>query len=51
MELYQEKLINALGKDASWKDYVNYLDRHESIKLLNSNHKRDEGYIKSLLQD
>lgn len=46
-----EKLINALGKDASWKDYVNYLDRHESIKLLNSNHKRDEGYIKSLLQD
>lgn len=46
-----EKLIKALGKDAHWKDYVNYLNKHDAVRLLNSNHTRDEGYMKSLLQD
>ena len=49
-EVIKNLIIN-LGKNASWKDYVNYLDEHETIKKINSNHKRDEGYVKSLLQD
>ena len=44
-------LILALGVNASWREYVDYLDNNKSIKDINSNHKRDEGYAKSLLND
>lgn len=44
-------LIIALGTDRSWEEYLEYLDQHPEIKEQNSNHTRNEGYAKSLLND
>ena len=46
-----KNLIDNLGKDAEWIEYIDYLDSHKDVKSLNSNHTRDEGYAKSLLND
>lgn len=46
-----KSLIEALGSDKDWKSYVKYLDAHPEIKDQNSNHTRNEGYAKSLLND
>lgn len=46
-----KQLLEALGPDKSWKEYIDYLDRHEKIKELNGHHTRNEGYQKSLLND
>lgn len=46
-----KNLITTLGPDAEWRKYVEYLDNNEDVKKLNSNHMRDEGYKKSLLND
>ena len=44
-------LIKELGTDKTWLEYINYLEMHPEIKELNSNHTRNEGYAKSLLND
>jgi len=44
-------LIEALGSNKSWNEYINYLDNNPSVRNLNSNHIRNEGYEKSLLND
>ncbi len=46
-----KKLIEALGTNKTWKEYINYLKAHKEIKALNENHSRNEGYQKSLLND
>lgn len=46
-----KRLLENVGKGADWMDYIKYLDSNKAIKALNGNHKRDEGYIKSLLND
>ena len=44
-------LIEKVGKDKSWKDYVDYLKQHKEVFDLNSMHARDEGYAKSISND
>lgn len=46
-----KSLLENVGKEADWMDYIGYLDSNKTIKALNGNYKRDEGYIKSLLND
>lgn len=46
-----ENLINNLGLDRGWCDYVNYLDKHPELMRINSKYERNEGYQKSLKQD
>jgi spore coat polysaccharide biosynthesis protein SpsF len=41
-------LIRALGKEASWLDYANYLQEHEAVREINNTITRNEGYSKSL---
>lgn len=44
-------LIESLGTERPWQDYIKYLDNNPAIRDLNSNHTRNEGYAKSLLND
>lgn len=44
-------LIEELGQELEWKEYINFLDEHPQIKQLNDFHERNEGYVKSLLND
>ena len=44
-------LIEELGQDLGWKEYIDFLDKHPKIKQLNDFHERNEGYMKSLLND
>ncbi len=46
-----EKLIEIIGTDQPWMDYVKVLESHPEIKKLNDYIKRDEGYSKSILND
>ena len=39
------------GNEFGWKDIVQFIERRSEIFDLNSNIKRDEGYLKSLAQD
>jgi spore coat polysaccharide biosynthesis protein SpsF len=39
-------LIEALGEDKLWMDYVNYLENHPQLLATNSSIKRNEGYKK-----
>ena len=41
-------LIEKLGDDKGWKDYIDYLLSHEELKSLNSNFGYNEGYQKSI---
>ena len=41
-------LIEALGTERPWKDYIDYLEMHPVIKSLNSKFGYNEGYDKSL---
>lgn len=45
-----EKLIEDLGTDKTWEEYVDYI-LSQKIDLLNSNIIRNEGYIKSIKSD
>ncbi len=45
-----EKLIVALGIDATWEEYSDYYLRH-SLGKINNQHIRNEGYLKSLKKD
>lgn len=46
-----KNLIENVGENANWEQYVDYLNIHKDVRELNSNHTRDEGYVKSLLED
>lgn len=46
-----EKLVQLLGNDKSWMDYVEALEKHPEIKDLNDHFTRNEGYEKSLIKD
>lgn len=44
-------LIDALGYDKGWLDYVNFLIKNPEVSELNNKYKRNEGYIKSINND
>lgn len=46
-----ENLINHLGVEKSFQEYVNYIETHHSVKQINQQYARNEGYEKSLLKD
>lgn len=43
-----KNIVQAIGTEASWLDYANYLQGHESVREINSTINRNEGYSKSL---
>lgn len=46
-----KSLIEALGTERSWKEYIDYLGTHPEIKSLNSKFGYNEGYDKSINND
>ena len=44
-------LIEAIGIDKPWKEYIDYLEHHPEIKGLNSKFGYNEGYAKSIRND
>lgn len=44
-------LIENLGIDKSWKEYIDYLYAHPEIKSVNSKFQNNEGYEKSIKND
>lgn len=44
-------LIQAIGIDRPWKEYIDYLEAHPEIKSLNSKFGYNEGYAKSVRND
>lgn len=44
-------LIERIGDDKNWKEYVDYLDTHLELKEINNKHSRNEGYTKSINND
>lgn len=44
-------VIEALGTERSWKEYIDYLGEHPEIKSLNSKFGYNEGYDKSVNND
>ena len=46
-----EKLVELLGTDKFWMEYVGALEQHPEIQKLNAQFKRNEGYEKSLKKD
>ena len=44
-------LIEALGTERPWKDYIDYLGAHPEIQSMNSRFGYNEGYDKSLKND
>lgn len=46
-----KKLVQDLGKEASWLDYANYLQEHDSVREINNTITRNEGYSKSLKKE
>jgi spore coat polysaccharide biosynthesis protein SpsF len=49
--LLVKALIEKLGTEKSFIEYVSYLENHINIKVLNNQHVRNEGYDKSILND
>lgn len=45
------KLVEAIGDDKSWQEYIAYLDTHKELFEINAYIKRNEGLMKSLAQD
>jgi glutamate-1-semialdehyde aminotransferase/spore coat polysaccharide biosynthesis protein SpsF (cytidylyltransferase family) len=45
------KVIEAIGDEKGWLDYVNYIDEHPALFEINSFIKRNEGYMKSIQED
>lgn len=46
-----EKLIELLGPNKPWLDYVRALQNHPEIQKINSHFSRNEGYEKSIKED
>ena len=49
--LLVKTLIENLGIEKSFGEYIDYLENHKTLKELNNQHVRNEGYDKSLLND
>lgn len=45
------RLIEAIGINKRWEEYINYLKKHPDLININNHIQRDEGYAKSLLKD
>lgn len=46
-----KELLENVGKEAGWIDYIKYLDSNQRVRDLNNSNMRDEGYVRSLLND
>lgn len=46
-----EKLVQILGTEKPWMDYVRAIEQHPEIKNLNAHFQRNEGYEKSINKD
>jgi spore coat polysaccharide biosynthesis protein SpsF len=46
-----ENIINHLGVEKTFQEYVKYIETHHSVKQINQQYARNEGYEKSLLKD
>lgn len=46
-----KSLIETLGTEKGWKEYIDYLESHDEIKSLNSKFGYNEGYEKSINND
>ena len=46
-----QQLIENLGLDKPWLAYVEFLNLHSEIKMINSEYHRNEGYEKSINND
>ena len=46
-----KRLIEALGFDKGWKEYIDYLLAHKDIYEINSKFSYNEGYTKSINND
>lgn len=46
-----ELLIRAIGANASWKVYINYLKENPELRNINKHLTCNEGYLQSLKQD
>jgi spore coat polysaccharide biosynthesis protein SpsF len=46
-----EKLVELLGTEKPWLDYVKVLQEHPEIKKINEHFTRNEGYEKSIIKD
>ena len=44
-------LIEKLGIDKPWLEYISFLDNNEDIKAINSEYERNEGYLNSVKND
>jgi spore coat polysaccharide biosynthesis protein SpsF (cytidylyltransferase family) len=49
--ILMEKLIEALGFNKTWQEYVAFLEENANIKAINAEYTRNEGYAKSLKND
>lgn len=45
------KLINIIGYTSPWMNYIDHLKNNEELFAINSRYSRNEGYVKSLLND
>lgn len=46
-----EKLVDLLGTDKPWMEYVKAVEEHPEIKKINEHFRRNEGYEKSINND
>ena len=46
-----EQLIEQLGADKPWLGYVEFLNQHSEVRMINSEFLRNEGYQKSIYND
>lgn len=46
-----QKIVEILGKDKGWREYVDGLRNHPEIQKINEMYQRNEGYMKTLLND
>jgi spore coat polysaccharide biosynthesis protein SpsF (cytidylyltransferase family) len=46
-----EKLVELLGSDKPWIEYVKAMEKHPDIKKINEHFRRNEGYEKSINKD
>lgn len=45
------KLIESCGTERSWAEYVEFLQLHPDIRVINQSYRRNEGYIDSVKKD
>jgi spore coat polysaccharide biosynthesis protein SpsF len=45
------RMIKELGRDCSWLDYAQYLEKNPEVRMINETIGRNEGYVTSLKKD